>query len=284
MGQQQKEDREIENPKEAEKRSQENSKLEEMLKARGLSWQEFQVLRDVIHPNASSPLSVIMAFDYCKARKLDPFKRVVHIVPIYSKKKGGYVDSVWPGIAEIRITAFRTGCYAGHSPYVYGRTVDQTFTWKDQKGNQVSREISYPEWVEKTVYRLVDGIKCEFPGPRVFWMEARAEREYGSDVPNDMWLNAPYQQIQKCCDAAALRATFPEECGEYTAEEMEGKAVDIYAESSSEEIDMEPPALLEVPITTSVSVRSGPLDSAQTGFLTAPAKPASKVVQQSVWG
>jgi hypothetical protein len=59
----------------------------------------------------------------------------------------------------------------------------------------------------------------------VFWEETYA-RVKKTEMPNEMWQKRPRSQLIKCGKAAALRAAFPEEAGEYTAEEMEGKAIE----------------------------------------------------------
>jgi hypothetical protein len=41
-----------------------------------------------------------------------------------------------------------------------------------------------------------------------------------------MWIKRPRGQLHKCAKAASLRAAFPEECGDYAAEGMEGKVID----------------------------------------------------------
>lgn len=197
--------------------AEDSKRLEQLITSRGISKQQFQVLRDVIHPNAESDASVLMAFDYCKARNLDPFKKTVHIVPCYSKKKGKLVDTVWPAIAETRITAHRTGLFAGQDKAVFGPTI--TKTWGDVT-------VTFPEWCQITVYRIVDGQARAFPGPEVVWLEEYTTVSNKSDIPNDKWSSRPKGQLEKCAEAAALRRAFPEECSELTAEEMAGKAID----------------------------------------------------------
>jgi hypothetical protein len=46
-----------------------------------------------------------------------------------------------------------------------------------------------------------------------------------------MWLKRPRGQLAKCTEAQALRMAFPEFAGDATAEEMEGKVIDLTAES-----------------------------------------------------
>lgn len=182
------------------------------------SW---KALVEAIFPNASTVESVVLALSYCQARKLDPFKRNVHIVPIYDSKRGCMVDTVWPGIGELRTTAFRTQEYAGKDETQYGPDVTQ-------KVGQL--DLTYPEWAQCTVYRMVKGQRVAFAGPRVYWLETYATRKRNDDTPNDMWANRARGQIDKCAEAAALRTAFPEEIGsDYIAEEVQhrGPAIDV---------------------------------------------------------
>lgn len=172
----------------------------------------WKALVEAVFPLATSMDSIVMALSYCKARKLDPFKRVVHIVPIWSKELGKMVDTVWPGIGELRTTAFRTGCYAGRGQTVCGPDVTM------KVGNQT---ITFPEWAQVTVRRLVKGVCVEFAGPRVYWLETYSQAARNDASPNAMWSKRPRGQLEKCAEAAALRAAFPEELGdEHSVEEV----------------------------------------------------------------
>lgn len=182
----------------------------------GVDQGAWRVLTDAVFPAAERPESIIMALAYCQARKLDIFKKPVQIVPIYDKKRGGMVDTVWPGIAELRTTAMRTGSFAGFEDTEYGPMIDEKLGGVDMR---------YPEWAQCTVYRLVVGQRVAFVGPKVFWMETYATAGRDTKKPNAMWLKRPRGQIEKCAEAAALRRAFPEEIGnEYAAEEIEGQA------------------------------------------------------------
>ena len=81
---------------------------------------EWRVLVDQIFPAAKSVEAVMMALAYCRKRNLDIFKKPVHIVPMWSSAKKQMVETVWPGIAEIRTTAARTGEYAGIDEVEFG--------------------------------------------------------------------------------------------------------------------------------------------------------------------
>lgn len=187
----------------------------------------WKVLTEAIFPAAKSHDSVVMALSYCKARKLDIFKRPVHIVPMWSSARSAMVETVWPGISELRTTAFRTGQYAGIDATEYGLEETRSFkgTTKGRDPQDLEIEVTFPSWAQCTVYRLYDGKPFKFVGPKVYWREEFGRRG-GIEVPNEMWAKRPHGQLEKCAEAGALRRAFSEEIGnEYTAEEMEGRAI-----------------------------------------------------------
>lgn len=191
----------------------------------GVDKASWKALTEAIYPNAKTTDSVVMALSYCRARKLDPFKRPVHIVPMWSSAAGCMVETVWPGISELRTTAFRTGQYAGKAETEFGPSVEKTFegTFKS-----VTKKITitFPEWGRIALKRVLDGEERVFFSPKVYWLETYG-RWGNTDVPNDMWAKRPNGQLEKCIEAAALRSAFPEEIGnDYAAEEMEGRVLD----------------------------------------------------------
>ena len=191
----------------------------------GIDKSGWKTLVEAIWPNARSADSIVLALSYCRARKLDPFKRQVHIVPMWSSQLSRYVETIWPGISELRTTAFRTGQYAGKGETEFGPTIQQTFNGTNRKGDTKSIVIPFPEWARLRLTRVLNGRECTFVSPKVYWLEAYAK--WGdTEVPNDMWAKRPSGQLEKCVEAAALRCTFPEEIGnDYTAEEMEGQRI-----------------------------------------------------------
>lgn len=187
---------------------------------RGIAEAQWRTLVNNLYPGAASE-SVIMVWDYCIARGLDPMKKPCHIVPMRVKdgKSGSYVwrDVVMPGIYEYRATATRTKQYLGHSKPVYGPVVEYL-------GERV------PEWCEITVYRWNNEAsqRAEYPVQLRFEECAgtRKDKDSGKYFLNDRWATAPQQMLTKCTEAAALREAFPDELGgTHTAEEMEGVQV-----------------------------------------------------------
>lgn len=218
----------------------------------GVGLTEWRALVDAVFPLAKEPSSVILALSYCKARNLDPFKRPVHIVPMWNSAAKRMCETVWPGIGELRTTAFRTGQYAGRDEAKYGDTKNECIG---------SVAVQYPEWCQVTVYRLLGGQRLPFPGPRVYWRESYATAGRDDPSPNAMWRRRPFGQIDKCAEAAALRAAFPEEVGnEYAAEEMEGKVLGDTIDNTTGEIRPAPRSLAE----RMDMLAAGPADDAVT--------------------
>ncbi len=186
----------------------------------------WRVLTESIFPAAKTPEAIGMALAYCKQRGLDIFKRPVHIVPIWNSALKKMVETVWPGISELRTTASRTREYAGIDECVFGPTISRVFKGRVKRGDKwvdMTVEVTFPEWAQVTVYRRLGAYLAKFVGPKCFWLETYASIGQ-TDIPNDRWQRASFGQHEKCTEAAALRRAFPEEIGnEYTAEEMEGQ-------------------------------------------------------------
>lgn len=199
--------------------------LEERLKNNNLTRLDWKTICEVIFPSATEVNSIVMALDYCRARNLDVMKKMTHIVPVYSTAAKGMVDTIWPSIAELRVTATRSGEYAGADRIVFGPMIEREFEGKVY-GKKETVKMQFPEWAEITLYRIVKGQRVAFNPPAVYWEETYGiQGKFGeSDLPNSMWQKRARGQLAKCCEAAALRFTFPEEIGnDITAEEMEGQ-------------------------------------------------------------
>lgn len=180
----------------------------------GITRAAWRALCEAIFPAAKSSEAIVLALSYCKARKLDVFKRVIHIVPIWDSKAGKEIETVWPGIGELRVTASRTGKFAGSDPAAFGDDKTTTFEGKTKKGVAKKAKVTFPLWCQVTVYVLdANKERQAMPGPKVRWLETFSHVSHGCPVPNERWQRAPYQMIEKCAEAAALRRAFPEEMG-----------------------------------------------------------------------
>jgi phage recombination protein Bet len=188
----------------------------------------WRVLCD-LYPSAETPEIILAVVEYCAARKLDPLRKPVHIVPMWNAKLRRRVQVVMQGINEIETTAHRTGKWAGMDDPRWGPEETKTFRGEaendDGSKRSVEVTITFPLWCAVTVWRIVDGEKRAFSEP-VFWIEAYGHAGFRSEVPNARWTQAPRQMLHKCAKSASLRAAFPEETSGYSAEEMEDRDVD----------------------------------------------------------
>jgi phage recombination protein Bet len=200
-------------------------KLPAAVEQRGITSEQWNVLTRQLYPAAKKSDTVLLAWDYCKARKLDPMKKPVHIVPFYNSDTGEMEEQILPGINELLVTAHRTGQFVGKDPTEFGPIRKFTF-----KGKNETAEIEAPEWAKATVYKLVNGVKYPFESDQIFFEECVA---LAKGVPNKIWRQRTRGQMGKCALAAALRVAFSEEVGsEPSAEEMEGQAFSYSSEET----------------------------------------------------
>ncbi|MGF2254529.1 phage recombination protein Bet [Yersinia ruckeri] len=187
----------------------------------GIDEPTWNALKNSIYPGAKDD-SVIMAVSYCRARQLDPLMKPVHLVPMSVKDaaSGKYEmrDVVMPGVGLYRIQAARSGSYAGAQEPEFGPDLTQTL-------NGV--EITFPQWCKYTLSKLMpNGTIVEFSA-KEYWLENYATAGRDTQAPNAMWKKRPYAQLAKCAESQALRKGWPEIGQQPTAEEMEGKSLDV---------------------------------------------------------
>jgi phage recombination protein Bet len=181
------------------------------------------------YPGAETPDVLLAVLDYCAARKLDPFKKPVHVVPMWNERLRRRVQVVMQGINEIETTASRTKQYAGIDPPVWGPISERTFRGTVEDNGQtkaIEVRMQFPEWCRVVVYRIVNGERRAFAA-ECWWIEYYARASFRSEVPNARWQQAPRQMLHKCAKAAALRSAFPEEGFGPAAEEMEDRPLDV---------------------------------------------------------
>jgi hypothetical protein len=178
----------------------------------GIDRAGWKALVEAIYPNAEKADAIVMALSYCRARNLDPFKRPVHIVPMWSSVAGKMIETVWPGISELRTTAFRTGQYAGMSEPDFGAMIERTFKGKAGRGKSRGQERSitllFPEWCRVTITRELNGKERSFVGPKVYWLEAYAptpmcRTKCGRTVRSGSSKNAP--RPERCAELSRKR-------------------------------------------------------------------------------
>jgi phage recombination protein Bet len=204
----------------------------------------WRALVEAVYPSAKTIEGVILAVSYCKSKNYDVMKKMVHVVPIWSTALGREVEGVWEAVAALRATAFRTNEYAGCDDTEFGPMKSMHFAGEVGKGQwakHVEMDLEFPEWAKITVYRLVQGVRCAFPGPKVHFLGAYGSQGK-SDVPNEKWAEGPSYMLEKCAEAAALRKAFPEALGSTNAaEEMEGRKVNMTGPTIDHESEPTPP-------------------------------------------
>lgn len=200
------------------------------LAKRGIDDATWSTLKHSVYPGAR-PESILLVLDYCRARKLDPLKKPVHIVPMEVRDAAtnskSWRDVVLPGIYEHRTTAQRTGEYRGHTPATWGPEIDY-------------RGIKAFDWCELTVFRGPRNADHDAFPVRVYFREVVQLNNEGK--VNARWSRAPLQMLLKCTEAAALREAFPDELGgQHTAEEMDGSRADAAEDEPAVDAKILPP-------------------------------------------
>jgi phage recombination protein Bet len=206
------------------------------------------VLRNSLYPGAQDD-SIKLAVSYCKAAGLDIMQKPVHLVPMWDNKAKRNKDVIMPGIGLYRTQAARSGAYAGVTEPEFGAEVTETFP--EEVGYENKRvpavTVTFPASCKVIVKRLMpDGQLAEFAATER-WKENYATAGKNSKQPNSMWARRPYAQLAKCAEAQALRKAFPEVGSAPTADEMEGKEIDMGSVDRTTGEVTPPPARTELP-------------------------------------
>ena len=113
------------------------------------------------------------------SRKLNPFARQIYAI---RRKQGETtVMIIQTGIDGYRSIAARSGDYGGSDEPIYGPTIS-------------SGEMSHPEYVKTTVYKVVKGLRVPFTGV-AYWDEFA--QSFNGKL-GDMWKKMPRNQLSKC--------------------------------------------------------------------------------------
>lgn len=160
-----------------------------------------RALRASHYPGARDD-SLYAVLAYCRAMRVDPMLKPVHIVPMPVKDQATgreeWRDVIMPGIGLYRIIADRSGCYAGKSAPEFGPV--ERYRFGDQ-------DIDAPAWCDVTVRKMIAGGVVEFTA-REYFVENAATTKSGR--LNAMWQSRRRGQLAKCAEAQALRQAFPD--------------------------------------------------------------------------
>ena len=173
---------------------------------------------NILYPDVKDPIAIEMAISYSRANELDPIRKPVEIVPYAGKYK------LFLSINGLRALA-RRGGYCGSKEPIFG----------DEKEFKIGgTTIKAPEFCQYIVLDGKSGKPQEFYGSRVYYEEFVQTTKDGA--PNSNWKKKPRMMLQKCAEAAALRAAFPEVGAHYDQEEISGYDVPADEDEGTEQI------------------------------------------------
>lgn len=171
----------------------------EIAVSEGFTPEQVDLIKKTIFKNSTDDEMRLFLY-IAKRSGLDPFARQIYAVKRKDHRTGEWSMTVQTGIDGFRLTASRTGAYAGRDEGV--------FEYNSQK-LLVKAKV--------TIYKLVQGMKCGFTATAL-WDEYYP----GDGKMGFMWKKLPETMLEKCCEAKALRMAFPAELsGIYGSEEMQ---------------------------------------------------------------
>lgn len=163
----------------------------------------------VIPVGTPAPILKVFAFA-CQQHGLSPFKKEIYLV------KYGNTYSNIVGIDGLRAKADRTGQHAGRDDVKFDLMPDGSF----KTAAQLKITKALPVSATVTVYRIVSGYRCPFTKTVLF-------AEYCPANATNKWLSMPFNQIDKCAEAGALRMGFSSETAGLNVEEEAAAIQDI---------------------------------------------------------
>lgn len=130
----------------------------------------------------------------CAQHGLSPFKKEIYLV------KYGQQYNTIVGIDGLRNKAARTARFAGRDDAKFDLQPDGTF----KSAAQLAAQKQKPTSCTVTAYALVGGNRCPFTKTVLF-------AEYCPANASGKWVTMPFNQIEKCAEAAVLRMAFAAE-------------------------------------------------------------------------
>lgn len=160
-----------------------------------LSAQQIKTLAEASIIPYDTPAAILQVFAAaCAAHGLSPYKREIYLV-----KYGTQYNTI-VGIDGLRTKAARTGEFAGRDDAKF----NVTSAGKYQTATEVKETEVNPKSCTVTVYRFIGGQRCPFTKTVLFV-------EYAPASMQGKWKAMPFNMIEKCAEAAALRMAFADE-------------------------------------------------------------------------
>lgn len=172
---------------------------------------------------AGTPAAIVKLFAVaCHQHGLSPFKKEIYLVP--NNGKNGVTYSTIVGIDGLRAKADRTGQLAGKDDAKFDLMPDGSF----KTSAQLISEKKRPTTCTVTVYRAISGMRCPFTKTVLF-------NEYCPANPHSTskWLSMPFNMIEKCAEAHALRMGFASETAGLNIEEESAAILDVTIQAAT---------------------------------------------------
>lgn len=168
---------------------------------------KLQLLRDT-YAKGASPQEFELFVAVANRLRLDPFARQIYAVKRYDAQLKREVMQAQVSIDGMRLTAERTGQYAGQAaPQWCGLDGQWVDVWLSDEPPRAARVA---------VYRR----DFAHPMTAVALFDEYAQYKGGGELTR-FWSTMPANQLAKCAEALALRKAFPNELsGVYTVDEM----------------------------------------------------------------
>lgn len=146
--------------------------------------------------------------EVCHRRKVDYFSKLIYPVKRWDSKENAMVMALQSSIDYFRLTAERSGNYAGQvGPYWCGDDGVWVEVWLKKEPPRAAR---------------VGVLRSDFKEPLfaiALWDSYVQKNKQGQ--PTKFWADMGVLMLGKCAEALAIRRAFPEDlAGLYTAEEM----------------------------------------------------------------
>lgn len=169
--------------------------------------EQIELVKRSIMPGASNDeLSLFIA--HCKRTGLDPFSKQIYAIKRWDGSQGREVFQPQASIDGYRLTAQRTGEYAGQvGPFWCGKDGVWRDVWLEEGPPAAAKVGVIRHGHEQPIYSVA--LYKEY-----------VQRKQNGDIVK-MWKNMPANQLAKCAESLAIRRAFPAElAGIYTEEEM----------------------------------------------------------------
>jgi len=168
---------------------------------------KLELLRDT-YAKGATPQEFDLFVDVCNRLRLDPFARQIYAVKRWNSDLKRQEMTPQVSIDGMRLTAERTGKYAGQAPPEWcGADGVWKDVWLSDKPPMAARVAVYRKDFAQPMY-----------GTALYSEYVQTTKEGN---PTKFWRTMPANQLAKCAESLALRKAFPNELsGVYSVDEL----------------------------------------------------------------